>query len=51
MRDNSGSGKSENNNNDPTLRDRERERGRSGEAITGEQKAARPADRKPTSNP
>lgn len=51
MRDNSGQGESKNNNHDPTLRDKERARGVSGEAIHGEKKAARPAERKPTSNP
>ena len=50
MRDNSGSGKSQNNNHDPTLRDKERERGVSGEAIHGEKKAGRPADRVSTTN-
>jgi len=45
MRDNSGSGKSKNNNHDPTLKEHERAAGKSGEAIVGEQKKARPADR------
>jgi hypothetical protein len=41
MRANSGSGKSKNNNRNPTLRDHERGQGHSGEAITGDKKAAR----------
>jgi hypothetical protein len=45
MRDNSGSGKSKNNNHNPTLRDHERAKGVSGEAMHGEKKRARPADR------
>lgn len=45
MRSNSGSGDSKNNNRDPTLKEHERERGHSGEAIVGERKRDRPADR------
>ena len=46
MRDNSGQGESSNNNRDPTLRDAERARGVSGEAIHGEARKGREADRK-----
>jgi hypothetical protein len=45
MRSNSGQGKSSNNRGNPTLEEHERARGRSGAAIAGEKKAARPADR------
>jgi hypothetical protein len=45
MRSNSGQGEGTNNNRNPTLRDHERARGHSGEAIQGEKKAGRPADR------
>ena len=45
MRSNSGKGESSNNNRNPTLRDHERAHGHSGEAITGEKKAATGADR------
>jgi len=47
MRTNSGGGKSSNNRGDPTLEEHERASGRSGAAITGEQKKGRPAERKP----
>lgn len=47
MRTNSGKGEGNNNLHDPTLKEQERARGKSGEAITGEKKADRPADRTP----
>ena len=46
MRANSGSGEGHNNNHDPTLKEHERAQGRSGEAIVGEQKVGKAADRK-----
>lgn len=45
MRSNSGKGEGTNNNRNPTLKDHERDQGRSGEAIAGEKKAGRSADR------
>ena len=45
MRSNSGKDESSNNNRNPTLRDHERARGHSGEAILGEKKSGKPADR------
>jgi hypothetical protein len=45
MRSNSGQGEGTNNNRNPTLRDHEREHGHSGEAIVGEKKTGRGADR------
>lgn len=45
MRSNSGGGKSGNNRGNPTLEEHESARGRSGAAIGGEKKVARPADR------
>jgi hypothetical protein len=45
MRSNSGGGKSSNNRGNPTLEEHERAQGRSGAAIQGSKKVARPADR------
>jgi hypothetical protein len=45
MRSNGGGGKSSNNRGNPTLEEHERSGGRSGEAIQGEKKVGRPADR------
>lgn len=45
MRSNSGGGKSSNNRGNPTLEEHERGNGRSGAAIQGAKKVARPADR------
>ena len=47
MREHSGA-EGKNNNRDPTLRDSERAKGRSGEAVAGEARKARPAERKST---
>jgi hypothetical protein len=45
MRSNSGGGKSSNNRGNPTLEEHERASGRSGAAMTGDQKKATTPDR------
>jgi len=47
MRDNSGNGKSSNNRGNPTLEEHEHAHGRSGAAITGEQKKGGSPERTP----